>query len=277
MVNATEQSLNVHNFISSIKKMSARERSHVGAACLIELIIQLPDEDLDLKNTVNELVRNFRETQTTTIENQREIAMLKADNLTLRKLNADNTVDIRKMSQDLHNQKAEMNDIQRYLRVNNVEIAGLPDPSLNDEGDEIESTEEIVLDCLNSLQPEKRLSSDDIDICHPIPSKNGGKTHVVRFISRKSKINIITAKKKQENRNFKYKDKDVFINDHLTPINKDLFNQSKRKKGTGEFKYVWTKDGKVFVRETDRSPVIHITDLHQLTPIRPPLPLPPIT
>merc|ERR1712013_416921 len=62
--------------------------------------------------------------------------------------------------------EVELNSIQQYLRVNNLEIVGLPAPN------DGESEESLLIHALNDLEGlTNRVTPQDIDISHPLPSK----------------------------------------------------------------------------------------------------------
>ena len=81
-----------------------------------------------------------------------------------------------------------LGSIDQYLRINNVETVGLPDPS------DDESHEQVLLEALNSLQ------DLTVHISHPIPNRHydGKKVSVCKFVSRKTKIDVIEPKKKNQ-------------------------------------------------------------------------------
>ena len=89
--------------------------------------------------------------------------------------------------------------------------------------------------------------------------------HVVRFVSRKSKFSILTAKK--SDRQLKFRNEDVYINEHLSKVNRELFAIATERKRTLNYKYLWTKGGIVHMRKEENSPSLTINnehDLHQL-------------
>ena len=60
----------------------------------------------------------------------------------------------------------------------------------------------------------------------------------------------------------------VYLNDHLTPTKKHLMGLARQKKNEGHFKYLWSKAGTVYVKRTDTSTPIKLTnerDLDKLT------------
>ena len=87
-----------------------------------------------------------------------------------------------------------LNGIEQYLRVNNLEIVGLP--TSDSEGVPIE---DALIDTFISL-PElsSEVSPNDIDICQIMPSdlKDQKLVAVCRFRSRKTKFDILEAKRK---------------------------------------------------------------------------------
>ena len=160
--------------------------------------------------------------------------------------------------------ESEINSIQQYLRVNNLEIVGLPQRNNG------ESEETLLINAFNELEGlEKIVTPEDIDISHPLKSnrRDGKSVHVVRFISRKTKSMILNAKKQETNKQFKFRNNDVFINEHLSKQNRSLFASSQEKKTALKYKYCWTRGGSILMRKTDDSPSITITsedDLNKL-------------
>ena len=70
---------------------------------------------------------------------------------------------------------------------------------------------------------------------------------------------ILDAKKREENREYKFRNSDVYMNEHLSPINRTLFAKAQEKKRQVNYKYCWTRGGTVNMRKTDNSQVISIT------------------
>ena len=159
--------------------------------------------------------------------------------------------------QELENQ---IHEIEQYLRVNNVEIVGLPAPVIADG----ETDESVIVNALNSLVGLTHpIRAEDIDISHPLKSqrRDNKPVHVVRFISRKVKYSVLAAKKAEANRQFKFRNNDVFINEHLNKKNRGLFAVAQERKKTLNFKCVCTKSGVVHMRKSDDSDVIVINSM----------------
>ena len=214
--------LTANNFIQQINSMSKREMEKMSAMDLIELILLLPDvsspELTTLNDKVNQLVNSISEIQMRSINNSAEILQLKEVNSTLTSSNADLLRENNRQSEEVIDSKVQVESIDIYLRVNNLEISGLPD---------------IMIEVLHKLNPETEITPSNIDICHILPSRRrpDQHTHVVKFLCRISKENILfKCKKRNDNRNFKFCEKNIFINEHLIPAFKHLFALAKEKR-----------------------------------------------
>ncbi|KAL4701991.1 hypothetical protein ACJJTC_010556 [Scirpophaga incertulas] len=58
--------------------------------------------------------------------------------------------------------------------------------------------------------------------------------------------------------------KPIYINEHLTPYNKQLLKKCKEIAMKKEYKYVWTKNGRIYIRKNDTSPAIQIHEEEDL-------------
>ncbi|KAH7980895.1 hypothetical protein HPB49_019920 [Dermacentor silvarum] len=59
----------------------------------------------------------------------------------------------------------------------------------------------------------------------------------------------------------------IFVNEHLCPATKRLFGAENSKRKECGWKYAWTKNGKIFVRKSEGTPVIsigHADDLEKI-------------
>ena len=84
----------------------------------------------------------------------------------------------------------------------------------------------------------------------PSNKRDGKNIDVYKFVSRKSKYDILNAKTSA--RDFKYKNESVYINDHLSSYNRNLFTLAAQKKREYGFKYLWTREGHIFMRKRER-------------------------
>ena len=102
-----------------------------------------------------------------------------------------------------------LNNIDQYLRVNNLEVVGVPDAE--NPGDPIENTLVQIFNSLPGLHYSP-ITAHDINICHPIPSERRDNkiVAVCKFVSRKTKHRILEAKK--DCRDLTFRNNTIYIN-----------------------------------------------------------------
>lgn len=161
----------------------------------------------------------------------------------------DNIAKVREESAD------ETEQLHQYTRRNNVEIHGVPEIQGED-------TYEILKDIGKAVGCE--INKSDIDISHRMPTSNKSlpRPIIAKFTNRWKKQELMAAKKQvrqlqSSTIGINASSRPVYINDHLTPKSKGLLKRAKDLRLKG-FKYVWTREGKIFVRKDDASPVINI-------------------
>ena len=128
-----------------------------------------------------------------------------------------------------------------------------------------------MINIINSL-PEMRnnpINSAQIDISHPLKSERKDRKNVgvIRFVHRKTKIRVLEAKRKAGN--FDFENQAIYINDHLSIFNRGLFAKASDIKRSQGYKYLWVKNGYIFMRKTDRSGLIRVTSYGDLSVINP--------
>ena len=153
----------------------------------------------------------------------------------------------------------QVEDLNRYTRKCNLDIHGIPENPGEDPF-------ELVCDIATVLQI--RCSPGDLVAAHSIPTKrvNSPKPIIVRFDCHWKKEIIKTWKRRSRTKNIPTTEDvglrsgpahNIYINEQLTALNKGLHKRARDLRSYG-LKFVWTSDGKVLVRESESSPVIHI-------------------
>ena len=194
--------------------MGDRDRKKIRADRLIELILSMedkPDQLMNIEKTITELELKYEFIKTETRTITSEIALIQSTipsstNNLGSAYQISNDVKIKELEKEMVNIHKHLNSIEQYLRVNNIEIVGLPEPIAE------ETNEQVLLEALNSLDElTYELTKEDIDISYPIPSrrKDGKRVSICKFVTRKTKIDVLDAKKKC--REFKFKGLYIYI------------------------------------------------------------------
>ncbi len=175
----------------------------------------------------------------------------------------------------LHTYQAALNDLEQYSRRECLELRDIPVVSRDISRENTEDIVNHVADCIGV-----ELCSDDISICHRLPVNNMpaqmetrssfkkrpmNPTIIVKFVRRKKREefyrarNIIRGKTVNDlNLNLNTGER-MFIAESLTRANKELFGKALQAKKDRHFKYIWTSQGKIFMRKEDSTNVIQIS------------------
>ena len=153
---------------------------------------------MDISGKVEALINTVAILDLQSNNNAAEITALKDNKKQVEEFNKALQVEVDKLSQRIVDIAAENALTDQYLRINNLEIVGLPE--LGDgETDVCEDEEVILIEALNSMNLPKPVTSNDIDIPHMIQSnrKDNKRVHICKFKSRKTKNMVLQAKKNQ--------------------------------------------------------------------------------
>ena len=132
-----DEDLTPANYILKIKSMSGAERRGITAKKLIELIVATPSPDerqinidtqlAQLQNTMN-LISNIataNQAEITTLKNEKETLANEIKELKEKDAGDDNDNDVTEMKKEIDELRSQINEIDQYLRVNNLEFVGL--------------------------------------------------------------------------------------------------------------------------------------------------------
>lgn len=148
-----------------------------------------------------------------------------------------------------------VNELEQYSRCRNLEIRGVEECAN-------ENLKQVIVKIASKVG-EMGIVESDIDVVHRIGNMNNRtpKDIIVQFKDRESRNKLLLRKKERlmskevtEGRN----DNVVYINEHLTSFNKQLLWQAKIRSRERNFKFVWSKEGKIFVRKHEKEKALRI-------------------
>lgn len=149
-------------------------------------------------------------------------------------------------------------------RINNIEVVGLPECKSEDLTDII-----IRIAKLTDVS----ISSQDVHHAHRIQPRHSvpGRPRVVvaKLQQRIHKDNIIAGIRKKrgittKDLNIIGEPKPIYVNEHLTGYNKELFKKCKETATVKQFQFVWIKNCRIFMRKHDKSPLFVINSEEDL-------------
>ena len=183
------------------------------------------------------------------------LVVLQEENKALKEEHASLKSQVLSSANDLKSVQKSLNDLEQYTRRDSVEIRGIPLPEESQE----EDTNEIVLQLSQKMGIP--LERKDISVSHRIRSRSlVDPAIIVKFVRREVRERLYRARKRLKSittADFGFSvEKKIFINESLTPKNKELFKDCLRFKKDNSFKFLWTNAGKIFLRRNADSPVI---------------------
>ena len=154
---------------------------------------------------------------------------------------------------------SSLNDLEQYGRRPMVDIRGIPRWSN-------ENTDQLIIDLSKLIKV--NISHDDIDISHRV-SGDEKAAIIVKFATRKKRNEFFNARKNLETKSakdlgFDSTDK-IFINESLTPANGLLMKEARiQLKKTGLAKFVWSSNGRIFVKESEKTKTYQVKSKHDV-------------
>lgn len=249
-----------------------------------EQLVKILDENLapfkqtiaDLKKSVDEVVKFMEFASKQYDDMLKKVAACEVENKKLRTENVVLRKTLESVESSLKSVQKSYNDLEQYGRRECIEIRGIPQPPADHPSDE--STNDIAKKVGNLIGV--KIEDRDISISHRIPIKKSRvskfKKHrpaaiIVKFTRRDKKDEFYRARTKLKNvttRDLGFPSKNnIFISESLTAENRKLFNEALQVKKEQNYKYIWTSNGRIFLRENMDTPIIEIscsTDLHGL-------------
>lgn len=164
--------------------------------------------------------------------------------------------------------KEKLDSMEQQARSCNVEIANLP-----------ERRDENLLSILEKLANVilHPVSSCDVVSAHRVPHKSPTtarpKNVIVRFTTKFLRDNFIRAARaakniKSDQLAISGTVHHIYINEHLTIRNKQLFRLCRQRAAQHNYKYVWVKNGTILVRQTDTSNIFAVRNETEVIKIK---------
>lgn len=185
------------------------------------------------------------------------------DNIELKKENAKLSQRCDEMERQLKNCQERLTEAEQYSRNANLEIKGV-----------VKRDDEGLLDLMGKMGEiiGEPIVQADIAACHRVPTRDAGKSNIVlQFVNRAKRDAVLDKAKKKRLSNSDIgldTNAPVFVNEHLCPTLKRVLGKSIEKKRQCNWKYVWVRNGRIFARQTESSPLVQIINEDDVEKIR---------
>ena len=141
-------------------------------------------------------------------------------------------------------------------------------------GEDEDNTNAIVRNIGNLMGV--KLKEEDISISHRLPENKrrpwqrqySGSLIIVKFVRRVVKDQFYRARKQLKNvttKDLGYSAaNNIYVNESLTERNNVLFNECLKVKKDQNYKYIWTLNGRIYMRKDESNPAIFIKNKDEL-------------
>ncbi|KOB61932.1 Zinc finger DNA binding protein, partial [Operophtera brumata] len=154
--------------------------------------------------------------------------------------------------------RVQLNKQQQWVRMSNIEVIGLPETAN-------ESPSELIIKVAKHAGV--ILLAEQIESAHrvqPMQKVDGRpKPIVAKLRDRILKDQIISGLRKS--RGIETRDigmggavRRFYVNEHLTPENKNLLKKAKLRANEKSYKFVWVRNCNIFLRMNEASPVVYV-------------------
>ena len=223
-----------------------------------ERLEKILDEKLNpLSEQLKEALATVKTLNTKIEQTEDTFGMLQEENKALKQEQVSLKAQVLRSANDLK--------LEQYTRRDCLEIRGIPLP----EDLRVEDTNNIVLQLSQKMGIP--LERNDISVSHRIRSSRASvdPAIIVKFVRREMRERLYRSRKRLKSittadLGFSV-DKKIFINESLTPKNKELFKDCLKFKNNKSYKFLWTSAGKIFLRRNADSPVIPINSFADIT------------
>lgn len=196
-------------------------------------------------------------------ENKTQTSKLDALHAEVTKCKKENQ-ELRTQNEGLRN---KMNDLEQYSFNYNLVFNGIPE----NKNEDTYCIVTKIAECLGV-----NIDRDHIEYCHRLKKSEKVKEKeeqdnespkppsiVAKFYTRQTKDDILLGKKNKWDLTAKDlgfdQNNTVYVNEHLTATNRNLFWLARGAKRQLKYKYAWSKGGRVFLRKDENSPIIRVT------------------
>lgn len=216
---------------------------------------ELRKEIRDVKSSLDFFNKKFEEMSVQCSQLAKENGELKAQNDVLK-------TECYQLKKLVLNNERRTTALEQYSRNRNIEVKNVPVV----EGEQLTKVVQKIGEAVG-----ESVREDDIEICHRVTTKDGSCPHIVVQFNSRSKRDAVLEKAKKTRlttanigcpgNTF------LYVNEHLCPQLKKLLGQTVARRKEVEWRFAWSKGGKIFARKDEKSRVLQITSESDLEKI----------
>lgn len=287
------------------RKRKQPECDLAGSVEVIERVLQSAmkelRQDLDAKlRKIDDNINNIKsELISYTTEVKNEISALRQEQTTIKQTVSDLSQEVSSVKDSMQYHSDQYDDLKKQVdslstQVNNMNKSGSSITLLESKIDTLEQQARQCNIEITNLTERKgenltalletsgntincTIHKNDIVSVHRVPHSRPDnkkpKNVIVKFTTRTLRDNVMSAHRLNKSLTtgqlgISGVDEKVFINEHLTLKNKQLFRQVREIAKKHDYKYTWIKNATILVRKSDSSPIFAIRGEKDLEKIK---------
>lgn len=194
-------------------------------------------------------------------ENTKALNAQKEQNKKLQELIENLSSENNLLKTKVKNLEARVEDMEQYSRSNCVEIQGIP-----------HSPTEDVLSIVKEVGKALDLTIEDsmVDACHRLgkPNRENPPGIIVKFVRRIDKEEMLKKRRVKRTLSTRHlgrpDDRTIYINESLSPARRRLHAMAKQFQKEKAYKFLWVRNGRIFLRKEENSPLRVVTSSDDL-------------
>lgn len=225
-----------------------------------KILINIQANVAKILNENQELRKDIESLKESIQFSDEQVAIVKKENEELVQKNNVLESKVYDLEQRVRNLEFDHDTLEQYTRKFNVEVHGIPEC-------EGENLADIIIKIGQKISVD--ITSQDIDIVHRLRKKTPTtKPIIVRFTSYRKKrefyqarFNLKTTKISEIIASVQHEvEAKIYINENLTQRRQELLAKARKMRKAKKLVRVWTADGKLFVRKTEESRPVRISE-----------------
>ena len=225
-----------------------------------KILINIQANVAKILNENQELRKDIESLKESIQFSDEQVAIVKKENEELVQKNNVLESKVYDLEQRVRNLEFDHDTLEQYTRKFNVEVHGIPEC-------EGENLADIIIKIGQKISVD--ITSQDIDIVHRLRKKTPTtKPIIVRITSYRKKrefyqarFNLETTKISEIIASVQHEvEAKIYINENLTQRRQELLAKARKMRKAKKLVRVWTADGKLFVRKTEESRPVRISE-----------------
>lgn len=238
----------------SMRFESSADEGKLSLEDIMAVVTEIRDSQKNYEKSFNEACNSM---DTQLMENTKALKEQKEQNERLCELIESLSSENKELKRKVRVLEDRLESMEQYSRSNCVEIQGIPVTP----GEDVLSVVKEVGKALDFP-----ISDSMVDVCHGLGVRQSGNRPsgiIVKFVRRIDKEEFLQRRRVKRTLSTRHigrsDDRPIYVNESLTPARRALHALARKYQRERGFKFLWVRNGKIFLRKEEKAPVKVIT------------------